>query len=134
MLFTCFLLYSVQFHIVAACIRKVYNGCVKNALNQSEAAAILDRYVTESALCIDGPLDLLGNPRRFASEVNLTCDDVYNQEAPLCGKTLKEMFVANRADTSLCRLVSHANTALSRNALCHVTLGFLEGGIGNALS
>ena len=100
----------MQFHIAAACIRKVYNGCVKNALNQSEAAAILDGYVTETALCIDGPLDLLGNPSRFAAKVNLICSDAYNQEALLCGKTLKETFVANRADTSLCRLVSHAPT------------------------
>lgn len=96
----------MQFHIAAACIRKVYNGCVKNALNESEAAAILG-YVTETASCINGPLDLLGNPTRFAAEVDLICNDAYNQEALLCGKKLKEKFVANRADTSLCRLVSH---------------------------
>ena len=129
-----FFLYKVQFHIAAACIRKVYNDCVKNALNQSEAAAILDRYVTESALCLVGPLDLLGNPRRLASEVNLTCNDAYNRGAPLCGNTLKEMFLANRADTPLCRLVCHANAALSRNAFCQVTLRFLEKGTGNPLS
>ena len=89
---------------------------MKNALNQSEAAAILG-YVTETASCINGPLDLLGNPTRFAAEVDLICNDAYNQEALLCGKTLKEIFVANRADTSLCRLVSHATTSLSRNSL-----------------
>lgn len=91
----------MQFHIAAACIRKVYNGCVKNALNQSEAAAILDQFVTESSLCIEGPLDLLGNPRRFASQVNLTCNDAYNQGAPLCGKTLKEMLLTERTRHSV---------------------------------
>lgn len=124
----------MQFHIAAACIRKVYNGCVKNALNQSEAAAILDQFVTESSSCIEGPLDLLGNPRRFASQVNLTCNDAYNQGAPLCGKTLKEMFVANRADTSLCRLVCHAPKSLSRSALCHVTLRSRERGTLSTLN
>ena len=99
----------MQFHIAAACSRKIFNGCVKDVFNQSEAAVVFDQYVSESSLCNDDPLGLLGNPRRFASQVKLTCNDTYNQGAPLCRKALKEMFLANRADTSLCRLVCHAN-------------------------
>ena len=95
--------HSVRYFIAAACIRKVFNGCVKNALNQTEVARQLDQYVSEKALCISGPLELLGNPRRFVSFVNLTCNDAYNQGAPQCGKTLQMKFVANRGDTSLCR-------------------------------
>ncbi|KAJ7388878.1 hypothetical protein OS493_035218 [Desmophyllum pertusum] len=93
---------GVQFHITAACIRKVFNGCVKTAVPQSEIGAQLDPFVNEGALCIDGPLQLLGNPKRFVPRTNLTCNSVFNQSAALCGKILLEKFVADRSDASLC--------------------------------
>ena len=95
----------MRYHIAAACIRKVFNSCVKNALNQTEVARVLNRDDNERILCYDGPLELLGNPRRFVPFVNLTCNDAYHQGTPQCGKTLQMKFVADRGDTSLCRLV-----------------------------
>ena len=98
-------LHSVLHYTTFACIRKVFNGCVKDALNQTEAAAQLARSVNENVFCIEGPFEILANPRRIVPFVSLTCNNAYDQGVPVCGKILQQMFVANRADTSLCRLV-----------------------------
>ena len=103
---------------MAACVRNVFNGCVKDAIPQSQVRAQLAPFVKEEAFCIDGPLAVMGDPKRFAPVGNLTCNSNYNQSASLCGKTVLETFVANRADSSLCRLVCPQVT--QAHYLCHV--------------
>ena len=77
-----------------------------NSLPESRTSDILDLLINEKSLCEDGPLTTLGNPKLSHPNVTLTCNSTYDQKAALCGKTVREKFVANPSDSSLCRFDS----------------------------
>lgn len=98
--------YRVQYHLTTACVGKILYECVGNSLPESSTSSILDLLINEKSLCEDGPLTTLGNPKLSHPNVTLTCNSTYDQKAALCGKTVRDKFVANPSDSSLCRFDS----------------------------
>ncbi|KAL9960745.1 hypothetical protein ACROYT_G034238 [Oculina patagonica] len=94
---------ELQYHLAAACVGKVFYGCVGNFLTQNKSRAVLNQVlINEKKMCIDGPLDAFANPIKSHPDVNMTCTGDYSQKFAMCGKTLQQKFVANPSDASLC--------------------------------
>lgn len=99
----------LEYHLAAACVGKVFYGCVGNFLSQNKSRDVFNQVIiNEKKMCVDGPLDTFGNPARSHPGVNLTCsgnfsDALSDALTAQCGMTLQQKFVANPSDSSLCR-------------------------------